>query len=332
MQVHRTLEELPVFRSAVITIGTFDGVHKGHQEIISGMKQVASETGGETVILTFHPHPRKVVTPEPLALLNTLEEKIELLRAQGIDHLVVIPFTQEFSKLTAEEYIGQFLVRYFKPHTIIIGYDHRFGNNRLGDFRLLEERAVLYGYRVLEIPEQVLDAVKVSSTRIRDALSAGDPILAAELLGYSYFFEGTVVQGQQLGRTLGFPTANLEEIDPDKLIPANGVYAVRVDGFAAGRVSGFVDGFAASRVSDFAASRLSGLGPAMMNIGVRPTVGGTRRVIEAHLLDFSGDLYGRRLRVELRAFLRHERRFENLDALKTQLAQDRLDTIQHLKS
>lgn len=306
MQVHRALDQLPPFRNAVVTIGTFDGVHKGHQQIISRMKAVAAETNGETVILTFHPHPRKIVngTSGPVALLNTLDEKIALLSAQGVDHLVVIPFTREFSQLSADEYIEHFLVRYFHPHTIIIGYDHRFGNNRSGDFRLLEQRGPDFGFRVREIPEQVLDDIKVSSTRIREALLNGNPPLAAELLGYAYFFEGRVVKGQQLGRTLGFPTANIAVPDEEKLIPGNGVYAVTVE----------------------TPQMLKG----MMNIGVRPTVDGIGRVIEVHLLDYAGDLYDRTLRITLRAWLRPEQRFNGLDALKAQLATDRQNTIQEL--
>jgi riboflavin kinase/FMN adenylyltransferase len=321
MQVHRALDQLPPFRNAVVTIGTFDGVHKGHQRIISGMKTVAGETDGETVILTFHPHPRKIVggAASPVALLNTLDEKIELLATQGVDHLVVIPFTKEFSQLSADEYIGQFLVRYFHPHTIIIGYDHRFGNNRSGDFRLLEQRSGDFGYRVQEIPEQVLDDVKVSSTRIREALGNDNPPLAAELLGYPYFFEGTVVKGQQLGRTLGFPTANIAVPDEEKLIPGNGVYAVTAEVREA-----------APGVSPFAGGGNTAPLKGMMNIGVRPTVDGTRRVIEVHLLDYAGDLYDRTLRITLRAWLRSEQRFGGLDALKEQLATDRQNTIQEL--
>jgi riboflavin kinase/FMN adenylyltransferase len=309
MQVHRALDQLPDFARAVITIGTFDGVHKGHQEIIASMKEAAAEIDGETVILTFHPHPRQIVraSGEPMPLLTTLDEKIALLDAQGVDHLVVIPFTLEFSQLSAEAYIQHFLFRYFHPHTIIIGYDHRFGNNRSGDFRLLEAQGPLYGFRVREIPERVLDLLKVSSTRIREALHSGQPSLAADLLGYRYFFEGLVVQGQQLGRTLGFPTANLAVQDPEKLIPVNGVYAVRVDMAGGGSAGG------------------------MMNIGVRPTVGGLGRVIEVHLLDYKGDLYGQTLRVHLEAYLRPEQKFNGLDALKTQLERDRVNTINILE-
>lgn len=321
MQVHRSLDLLPQFRNTVITIGTFDGVHKGHQEIISGLKRAASEITGETVILTFHPHPRKIVSgkSESVVLLNTLDEKIELLASQGIDHLVVIPFTFEFSQLSANAYIEQFLVRYFQPHTIIIGYDHRFGNNRTGDFRLLEEMGGRFHYEVREIPEQVLDTVKVSSTRIRKALQEGHPPLAAELLGYPYFFEGVVAEGQKLGRKLGFPTANLEGMDPEKLIPANGVYAVRVQIQQ--------DGQSHSNAANFGTFHKG-----MMNIGVRPTVGGIRRVIEVHLLDFEGDIYGKTLRVHLGAYLRPEQRFDGLDALKAQLEQDRINTIKELQT
>ena len=217
--------------------------------------------------------------------------------------------------LAAEEYIEQFLVRCFHPHTIIIGYDHRFGNNRLGDFRLLEEKSAQYEYQVREIPEQVLDAVKVSSTRIREAILNGHPPLAADLLGYPYFFEGRVVMGQQLGRTLGFPTANLAVEDPEKLIPGNGVYAVWVE---------------VSTPSAEGGRRSLPLLKGMMNIGVRPTVGGLGRVIEVHLLDFTGDLYDKTLRISLDTYLRAEQLFDGLDALKAQLEKDRRSTIQHL--
>ena len=333
MQVHSALDQLPRFRNAVVTIGTFDGVHKGHQQIISRMKAVSRETDGETVILTFHPHPRKIVAGAsgPVALLNTLDEKIALLAAQGIDHLVVIPFTPEFSRMSADEYITDFLVRYFHPHTIIIGYDHRYGAGRTGDFRLLEQRGPELGFQVKEIPEQVLDDIKVSSTRIREALQNGNPPLAEELLGYPYFFEGTVVKGQQLGRTLGFPTANIGVTDEEKLIPGNGVYAVTVevlDG-ADAPPSGNAPAPEAPAFAEGAINDTDAKG-AMMNIGVRPTVDGTKRVIEAHLLDYAGDLYGRTLRITLRAWLRPEQRFNGLDALKEQLEKDKQNATNHL--
>ena len=325
MQVHSALDQLPRFRNAVVTIGTFDGVHKGHQQIISRMKAVSRETDGETVILTFHPHPRKIVAGAsgPVALLNTLDEKIALLAAQGVDHLVVIPFTPEFSRMSADEYITDFLVRYFHPHTIIIGYDHRYGAGRTGDFRLLEQRGPELGFQVKEIPEQVLDDIKVSSTRIREALQNGNPPLAEELLGYPYFFEGTVVKGQQLGRTLGFPTANIGVTDEEKLIPGNGVYAVTVE-VIGNAPAPEAPAFAEGAINDTEAKG------AMMNIGVRPTVDGTKRVIEAHLLDYAGDLYGRTLRITLRAWLRPEQRFNGLDALKEQLEKDKQNATNHL--
>jgi riboflavin kinase / FMN adenylyltransferase len=343
MQVHRALDQLPTFNNAVITIGTFDGVHKGHQQIISSMKSTAAQVGGETVILTFHPHPRKIVKgeAEALSLLNTLDEKIDLLSKQGIDHLVVIPFTKEFSEQTAEEYIGQFLVHCFHPHTIIIGYDHRFGHNRIGDFRLLELMAPQYQFCVQEIPEQVLDAIKVSSTRIRAALRDGQPHLAEELLGYRYFFEGKVVKGQQLGRTLGFPTANIDIEDPEKLIPADGVYAcwaqVLEAGAAAPATPAALDSPAtpsalaspaapSAPVSSASSEPLRG----MMSIGLRPTVDGKHRTIEVNLLDFSGDLYGKTLRITLASWLRPELKFDGLDALKAAIAQDKVDTINTL--
>jgi riboflavin kinase/FMN adenylyltransferase len=296
-------------------------VHKGHQQIISSMKFTAAEVGGETVILTFHPHPRKIVKGEsdPLTLLNTLDEKIDLLSKQGIDHLVVIPFTKEFSQQTAEDYIQTFLVSCFHPHTIIIGYDHRFGHNRIGDFRLLELMAPRYRYQVQEIPEQVLDAIKVSSTRIRAALKDGQPHLAEELLGYRYFFEGKVVQGQQLGRTLGFPTANIDIQDPEKLVPADGVYACWAQVISPGSAGSYGTGSPQS-------APLRG----MMSIGLRPTVNGKHRTIEVNLLDFSGDLYGKTLRITLASWLRPELKFNGLDALKAAIAQDRVDTIDSL--
>jgi len=311
MQVHRELEKLPAFRNAVITIGTFDGVHSGHQQIIAQLKKEALAINGETVIITFHPHPRKIITSVPgdVQLLNTLEEKIELLETAGIDHLVIIPFTQVFANQPAEEYITHFLYRYFHPHTIITGYDHRFGKDRLGDYHLLEKKGSELGYIVKEIPEQVMNEITISSTRIRNALKEHDITAANQFLGYAYFFEGTVVKGNQLGRTIGFPTANLHINSEEKLVPADGVYAVEVT----------------------PSSPLhKGTWKGMMNIGLRPTVDGKKRVIEVNLFDFNQDIYDTVLRVQVMHFIRTEAKFNGLDALKAQLKEDEIQARQLL--
>jgi len=311
MKVHTDIAHLPAFQNAVVTIGTFDGVHEGHRAILRRLCDTARETGGESVIVTFHPHPRVVVGRQHrIDLLTTLPERIRLLRDAGVDHLVVIPFDGTFAAMNATSYISEFLVGLFHPKIIIIGYDHRFGQGRQGDYHLLEELAPRFGFTVQEIPEQLLDAAAVSSTRIREALRAGRIGEANANLGYPYFFEGTVVKGDQRGRTIGFPTANIQLDDPDKLVPANGVYAVM-----AHIPDGELDG---------------GPQKGMMNIGVRPTVDGSHRTIEVHLLDFEGDLYGKKLVVEIRNHLREEKKFGSLDALKAQLAVDKANTLQVL--
>ena len=323
MNVHYDIQHLPVFEKALITIGTFDGVHKGHQQILALMKQEAEKIGGETVIITFHPHPRKVIgsanidVQDPAAsisLLNTLEEKISILSNSGIDHMVVMPFTKEFAEQSAEDYIGNFLVNTFHPHTIIIGHDHRFGKGRGGDFQLLEDKAVEFGYEVKEIPGFMLQDVTISSTRIREALLKGDLETASHFLGYDYFFSGTVIEGNKLGRTLGYPTANLQ-IEEDKLIPGNGVYAVEV------LIPQSKPGH-----QEVAIDILRG----MMNIGVRPTVDGTKRMIEVNIFNFNKDIYGETLTVTMKKLLRSEIKFNGLDALKTQLGKDKKAALEFL--
>jgi len=301
MQVHRNSEKLPYFKLAVITIGTFDGVHTGHQQIIHQLKEEAGKCHGETVIITFDPHPRKIVhgATKEIKLINTLDEKIELLEKSGIDHLVVIPFTEAFSQMSAEEYIDEFLIRRFNPHTIIIGYDHRFGKGRTGNYELMEKMSTVFSYVLCEIPVHLLNAISVSSTRIREAISTADIETANDLLGYSFFFSGVVVEGNKLGRTIGYPTANLNVANPEKLIPGNGVYAVEIG------LEGSIERFRG-----------------MMNIGVRPTVDGSRRVIEVNLFHFDQSIYGKHLRVSVRKHLREEIKFSGLDALKAQLAED----------
>ncbi len=307
LQVHYNIAQLPFFNNAVITIGTFDGVHKGHKHILNQLKAEARQISGETVIITFHPHPRKIVGhSHTVQLLNTLEEKKELLAKEGIDHLVVIPFDEAFAAQSAEAYIRGFLVKRIHPHTIIIGYDHRFGKSREGDYRMLEKFGGELGFTVKEISEKVLDEVAVSSTRIRNALREGAVEQANALLGYDYFFEGRVVEGNKLGRTIGYPTANIETGNPEKLIPGNGVYAVAV-------IAG--DQY------------LKG----MMNIGFRPTVDGSKVVIEVNIFDFDQDIYNTVIRVYVKHFLRKEQKFSGLDALKAQLAQDRETALQQFR-
>lgn len=305
MQVHTHINQLPVFRNAVVTIGTFDGVHSGHQQIIAQLTEEAHAIGGETVIITFHPHPRKIVAHKEVFVLNTLQEKTELLREKGIDHLVVVPFDEQFASQGAHEYVEHFLWQKFHPHTVIIGYDHRFGHGRQGDYHLLEDFGKQLGFLVKEIPEHVLNNITVSSTKIREALLNSDIATANNYLGYDYFFEGTVVEGNKLGRTLGYPTANLQIETSEKLIPGNGVYAV----------------IAAVEQSTY---------KAMMNIGVRPTVDGKKRVIEVNLFDFNQDLYGKTLRVYLKQYLRGEVKFNGLEELKNQLSIDKESALRVL--
>jgi riboflavin kinase/FMN adenylyltransferase len=312
MQVHRDIDHLPLFRHSVLTIGTFDGVHLGHRQILSQLKTEAERINGEAVIITFHPHPRKIInsSQSPIHLINTISEKIDLLEALDIDHLVIVPFDERFSQVSADDYIKHFLVEKFNPHTIIIGYDHHFGKNRTGDYLLLEEYSAKYGFRLIEISPHIIAENAVSSTRIRRSLQEGDISSANRLLGYDYFFEGKVITGNKLGRTLGYPTANLEIEDREKLIPANGIYVVEALLINGGAVVN-------------KASRLTG----MMSIGIRPTIADGKFMIEINIFDFSEDIYGKTLRVYVKKYLRPEYKFDSLEALKDQLAEDKTDSI-----
>jgi len=321
MKVYQELSTLPLFNKAVVTIGTFDGVHLGHKQIIQQLKETAEDIGGETVIITFHPHPRKVISSVPgdIKLLNTLNEKIALLNAAGIHHLVIVPFNHAFANQTAAEYIKDFLWKNFKPHTIIIGYDHRFGKGREGDYHLMDQYSMSLGFKVKEIPEQVLNEIIVSSTRIRESLLKSDIDTANKFLGYDYFFEGIVIEGNKLGRTIGYPTANLQIESEEKLIPGNGVYAVEVQ--IGNQESGI-------------RSRESGVGSlkGMMNIGVRPTVDGKKRMIEVNIFDFDEDIYTQTLKVRVKHYIRGEVKFNGLDELKEQLLKDKVSAKTFFKS
>lgn len=299
MRIYEGLEDFLPVPNAVVTSGTFDGVHLGHQKIIQRIRELARSIQGETVLITFWPHPRLVLYPTEhhLRLLSTFEEKANLLRQFGIDHLVTIPFTQEFSQMTSQEFIQKILVEKIHTKKLVIGYDHRFGKNREGSFEYLKSHGQEFGFELEEISRQDVDEIGVSSTKIRKALESGDIKTATNYLGRPYELNGLVVKGQQIGRSIGFPTANIHIPNDYKLIPHDGVYAVEV----------IVEGV---------------LYKAMLNIGNRPTVDGTRKTVEAHLFDFQGDLYNKLVTVSFREFIREERKFENLEALKNQLVQD----------
>ncbi|MFN8243234.1 MAG: riboflavin biosynthesis protein RibF [Ferruginibacter sp.] len=304
MKVHYSTDSLPAFHNAVITIGTFDGVHLGHRQIIENLKKEAAAAGGESVIITFHPHPRKVVSSviTGVRLINTLPEKISLLEQTGIDHLVVVPFTDFFANQTAEEYIRDFLVAKFRPHTIIIGYDHRFGRDRSGGYELLEKKAPVFGFELKEIPAHVLDAIKISSTHIRNAILHSQIGEANKLLGYDFFFEGEVVHGDKIGRSIGYPTANLKCTDEEKIALGDGIYAV---------------------YATVEERRYKG----MMSIGFRPTVNGRKRVTEVNIFDFDKEIYGSIIKVTVKKYLRNEVKFDGLEALKEQLHKDKADSL-----
>ena len=312
MTVHHNLQELPAFKNAVITTGAFDGVHIGHQEIISRMKQIALEIKGETVIVTFHPHPRKVISsiPGEIKQLTSLEERISLLDQSGIDHLVVVNFDYAFSNLTADEYVKSFLFDHFHPHTILVGYDHRFGKGRNGNFELLQKFGTDLGFKVEQIHEKIMGDEIVSSTHIRNYILEQQIEKANALLGYPYLFDGFVVRGNQIGRTIGFPTANLHINNEEKIIPSNGVYAVKVKGKCLGNT----------------------IYNGMMNIGIRPTVDGQKKVIEVHILDFDQDIYEQNLTVMVYEYIRGEVKFDGLEALKAQLAKDKITAAAILKN
>ncbi|AKD04469.1 bifunctional riboflavin kinase/FAD synthetase [Pontibacter korlensis] len=300
MKVIRDVADFPQLSHAVVTSGTFDGVHIGHQKILRRVIERARQSNGQSVVITYWPHPRLVLFPEDndLKLLSTIEERIEQLRSYGIDYLLIIPFTKEFSRTSSRTFITDILVRAINTKVLIIGYDHRFGKNREGSFEHLRARSAQYGFEVEEIPRQDVDDVGVSSTKIRRALEVGDIETANRYLGRHYSLTSKVEEGDKIGRTISFPTANLALPPAHKLIPSNGVYAVW---------------------ATFNGERHA----AMMNIGLRPTVDGKQLRLEVHLLNFSGDLYGRTITVEFVEQLRKERKFDSLEALQAQLLSDK---------
>ena len=301
MLVHRNINALPAFHHAVLTIGTFDGVHKGHQQLIARIRRLSEEIEGESVLITFDPHPRTVVSQEkkPVRLLSTIEEKITLLESLGVDHLVIAPFTREFSMLSARDYVEKFLVEKFHPSIIVIGYNHHFGHHRDGNLELLQSLSARYQFRVEEISKQMVDEIEVSSTRIRLALDDGDVSTASHLLGHPYSITGKVIKGNQLGRKFGYPTANIEPDDSAKLVPADGVYAIRIQLPQSDQWKNGV-----------------------MSIGYRPTVNGTHHTIEAFVFDFDGNLYDQQITVQFVQYIREERKFETVDFMIEEIRND----------
>ncbi len=308
VKIHTDIDHFNAI-NPVVTIGTFDGVHLGHQKVIARLNGFAREHGGESVIFTFYPHPRLVTKAgaSDLRLLTTLEEKKELFARSGVDHLIVYPFTKSFSELTYAEFVKQILVDKMKTHCLVVGYDHRFGKNREGSFEYLQSCADQYGFLIEKLEALLVDEANVSSTRIRNALQDGRIENANRNLGYRYTLHGTVVEGQRVGRKMGFPTANIEASDPYKLIPGYGVYAVEV--------------------------KLSGnTYKGMLNIGTRPTFNknADNRSIEVNIFNFEGDLYHKEVTLVFTGKIREEQKFSGVEALTEQLKKDKIAALKIL--
>jgi riboflavin kinase/FMN adenylyltransferase len=307
LKIFNSIKSFSAEKQTVATIGTFDGVHLGHRKILEQITKSAYDLHCESLVLTFFPHPRMVLQEDTeMKQLNTLEEKIELLENLGVDNLVVHPFDKEFSRLTAEEFVKQVLVDVFNIKKIVIGYDHRFGRNRTANIDDLIAFGANYGFEVEQISAEEINEVSISSTKIRNALMEGNVELAADYLGYNYSLTGIVTKGKQLGRTIGYPTANIKINESYKLIPSNGVYIA----------TAIIDGKSVY---------------GMMNIGVRPTVDGTTQTIEVNLFDFQQELYDQQITVSLLKRMRSEQKFESIEALKAQLTIDKTAAQEYIQ-
>jgi riboflavin kinase/FMN adenylyltransferase len=309
VKIYHNINDFKPVKNAIVTIGTFDGVHLGHQAIFKKMTADARETGGETVVVTFHPHPRLVLNIDSsnLRFITTQEKKLEILEKTGIDNVIIIEFTREFSRTSSEQFIKNYIVEKIKPARLVIGYDHHFGKNRMGDFKLLYDMSTRYNFKVERVAAQDVENIAVSSTKIRKALESGDVKKANRLLGYEYTICGEVVHGNEIGRTIGFPTANLNTPEAFKVISVCGVYACHII---------------------HKGLTYKGMG----NIGFRPTVEGTKNLtVEVHLFDFDEMIYGDMLCIRFVDKIRNEVKFENLQALQQQLFLDREKAIEILQ-
>ena len=308
LKIFHSIKDFSSPKKTILTLGTFDGVHIGHKKILEKVIQNTQDEKYESLVLTFFPHPRMILQERSeIKLLNTMSEKILLLEQLGIQNLVIHPFDEIFSRLTAEDFVRTVLVEQFKIHKIIIGYDHRFGRNRTADINNLIEFGEKYGFEVEQISAQEINAISVSSTKIRNAIQEGEMLLANKYLGYHYFLTGTVIKGKQLGRTIGFPTANLKIHEDYKLIPSKGVYIVS---------------------SEINNQTVFG----MMNIGNNPTVGNETLSVEIHYLNFEGDLYDQKITVAIYQRIRNEEKFDSLSLLKEQIEKDKLHTLSYIET
>ena len=308
MNVVQNIENFKPRNKSVLTIGTFDGVHIGHQKIIRSLVELAHQQKYESSILTFFPHPRMILQKDSsLKLINTINERSAIIKQTGVSNLIIHPFTKEFSRLTALEFVRDILVNQLHIKKIIIGYDHQFGRNRTATINDLIEFGNIYDFEVIEITAQQLLNVSISSTKIREHLSRASIKEANKLLGYPFFFSGKVVHGNKIGRTLGYPTANLKIEDPEKIIPGNGIYAVYARPEGANH-----------------------LYKGMMSIGFRPTVDGKTRVIEVNIFEFNKEIYDELLEVHMVAYLREEKKYESLQGLIEQLGKDKENSLQIL--
>jgi len=305
MQVITNLQEFPRLPYSVVSSGTFDGVHRGHQKILNRLVEIAQQNNGQSVVITFSPHPR-VFFGENIFLINSLDEKIRLLAQTGIDYLLILPFNEALANLEAEEFVEQIYIKATQAKKLVIGYDHHFGKNRRGNFEFLQKNINTYPFEIEEISAQDIEQVTISSTKIRKALLEGDINTANLYLGYHYIFSGKVIQGDQLGRTIGYPTANLKLLDKSKLIPADGIYAVKV------HLKGEIFG-------------------GMLYIGNRPSLTNNEKRIEVNIFDFDEDIYGEILEVEFLDFIRPDAKLEGLEALKERLLQDKLEALKILE-